>query len=258
MESQKIFTINKYDEQLVGLLDVPHLEDKKLPTIILAHGFGAEKTEDGMFDDVASTLTNTGFLVFRFDFSGLGESKGDYSKTTLTKLTEDLRSIIDFVKSQPRVDTGKIGLVGMSFGTSVSIALHAPEIKAYVLLGSVANPYEVLKNLFMQYTFNPDGMSFRITSEGEHIQMGPQFWKDFTNYDLLKTVAEIRRPVCIIHGEKDSKAPLLEAESFYNAAQEPKKLIVIKNADHGFYEPNEREKMVRETVDWFNKNLVKN
>ncbi len=107
----------------------------------------------------------------------------------------------------------------------------------------------------MQYTFNPDGISFRITSEGEHIQMGPQFWKDFANYKLLETIAEIKKPICIIHGEKDSKAPLSEAQSFYGASQDPKKLVVVKNADHGFYEPNEREEMIRETIDWFQKNF---
>lgn len=255
MESQKIFTANKYGERLAGLLDSPSSKADKFPSIILAHGFGADKTEDGMFDDIANALIKVGFAVFRFDFSGLGESEGDYSKTTLTKLAEDLRSIIDFVKSNPRVDTSKIGLVGMSFGTSVSVALHAPEIKAYVLLGSVANPYEVLKNLFKEYSFNPDGMSFRITSEGEHIEMGSQFWKDFVNHDLLKAIADIRKPICVIHGEKDSKAPLSEGQVFYENAKEPKKLVVIKNADHGFYEPNEREEMAKETAGWFQKNL---
>lgn len=255
MESQYISATNKYGERLVGLVDIPKLKNNKRPAVILAHGFGAEKTEDGMFNDVAGALVKANYFVFRFDFSGLGESEGDYSKTTLTKLTEDLRSIIDFVKSQPQVDLGRIGIVGMSFGTSVAVALHAPEIKAYVLLGSVARPYEVLKNLFMQYTFNPEGISFRITSEGESIQMGPQFWRDFANYNLLETIAEISRPICIIHGEKDSKAPLSEAEVFYRAAKEPKKLVVIKNADHGFYEPKEREEMVKETIEWLQQHV---
>jgi putative redox protein len=252
---EKISTLNIYGEKLVGLVDFPKSQNDKLSAIILVHGFGAEKTEKGMFDDIAQILSENKFFAYRFDFSGLGESEGDYSKTTLTKLTEDLRAIIDFVKFKPRVNPSKIGILGMSFGVSVAVALNAPEIQTYVLLGSVAHPYEVLKNLFMEYTFNPNGISFRITSEGKHIKMGPQFWKDFQKYDLLKIISEIHKPICIIHGEKDSAAPLAEAKIFYEAANEPKKLIIVKNADHGFYEPNERKQMVTEAVNWFRNHL---
>ncbi len=255
MKSEKVFVINKYGEKLVGLADFPVTQKDKFPAVILVHGFGGDKSEQGMFDDVSRGLIENNFLVYRFDFSGSGESEGDYSKTSLTKLNYDLRTIIDFVKSQRKVDSSKIGIVGMSFGTSVSVALNALEIKAYVFLGSVANPYEVLKTLFTQYTFNPNGMSFRITSEGKHIQLGSQFWRDLLRYDLVKTISEIKKPICFIHGEKDSAAPLSEAENFYGEAGGPKKLVVIKNADHGFCEPSERKEMVEEVVNWYKRFL---
>jgi len=255
MKENKIETLNNFQEKLRCLENLPDAVLDKYPTVTLAHGFGAEKTEKGMFDDVARGLTENGFLVYRFDFSGCGESEGDYSKTSLTKLIGDLRSIIDFVKRQPKVDANRLALVGMSFGTAVAVALNAPEIKTYVLLGSVANPYEVLKNLFQEYTFNPEGESLRITSEGREVKMRPQFWKDFANYDLPKSIAEIHKPICIIHGEKDTAAPLEEAKVFYENANEPKKLAIIKNSDHGFYKPNERKEMVKELIGWFEKYL---
>jgi len=257
MKENKVEIFNEFQEKLKGLENVPEAIFDKYPTVILAHGFAAEKTEKGMFDDIAKSLTENNFLVYRFDFSGCEESEGDYSKTSLTKLLKDLRSIIDFIEEQPEVDADRLSLVGMSFGTTVAVALNAPEIKSYVLLGSVANPYEVLKNLFQQYTFNPEGESFRITSEGEHVKIGPQFWKDFLNYNLLKSISEIHKPICIIHGEKDTAAPLEEAKIFYENANEPKKLVVVKNSDHGFYEPNERNEMVKELTDWFIKYLTK-
>ena len=255
MKENKTEIFNEFREKLRGLEDMPEAVLDKYPAVILVHGFGVEKTEGGMFDDVAKGLTQNNFLVYRFDFSGCGESEGDYSKTSLTKLIKDLRYIIDFVKKQPKVDANKLALVGMSFGTNVAVGLNAPEIKSYVLLGSVANPYEVLKNLFKQYTFNPEGESFRITSEGKNVKMGPQFWKDLSNYNIPKSISEIYKPICIIHGEKDSAAPLEKAKIFYENANEPKKLVVVKNSDHGFYQPNERSEMVKELTDWFKKYL---
>ena len=255
MKEKKVEILNGFQEKLRGLEDLPEAVLNKYPAVILAHGFGAEKTEQGMFDEIAENLTENGFLVYRFDFSGRGESEGDYSKTSLTKLIKDLRAIVDFVKKQSRVDVDKLALVGMSFGTSVAIGVNAPEIKSYVLLGSVANPYEVLKNLFKQYTFNPEGESFRISSLGEHLKMGPQFWKDFSNYNFPKIISEIQKPICFIHGEKDSAAPLSEAKIFYQNANEPKKLVVIKNSDHSFDEPNERSEMIKELTAWLKKYL---
>jgi len=253
MKENKVEITNKFQERLKGLEDMPETVLDKCPTVILAHGFGGDKREVGMFDDVAKSLTENNFLVYRFDFSGSGESEGDYSKTSLTKLAGDLRSIIDFIKGRSKVDADKLALVGMSFGTSVAIALDAPEIKSYVLLGSVANPYEVLKNLFQEYTFNPEGESFRITSTGKHVKMGSQFWKDFSDYNLPKSISEIHKPICIIHGEKDTAAPLEEAKVFYKNANEPKKLIIVKDSDHGFYEPDERREMVEGLTNWFKK-----
>lgn len=255
MKENKIEIFNSFQEKLKGLENIPEIALDKYPTVILAHGFGGEKTEVGMFDDIAKSLIENDFLVYRFDFSGCGESEGDYSKTSLTKLLKDLHSIIDFVKEQPKVNTNRLALVGMSFGTTVAVALNAPEIKSYVLLGSVVNPYEVLKNLFQQYTFNPEGESFRVSSEGKNVKMGPQFWQDFSNYNLSKSISEIYKPICIIHGEKDTAAPLEEAKIFYENANEPKKLIVVKNSDHGFYEPDERKEMIKELTNWFKKYL---
>ena len=250
MEENKIETLNNYREKLKGLENVSEKALDKYPTVILAHGFAAEKREKGMFDDIAESLTKNNFLVYRFDFSGCGESEGDFSKTSLTKLVQDLRSIIDFVKEQPRVNIDRFSLVGMSFGTCAAVVLNPPEIKSYVLLGSVANPYEVLKKLFQEYTFNPEGESFRITSEGRNVKMGSQFWKDFSNHNLPKSISNIHKPICIIHGEKDSAAPLDEAKTFYESANEPKKLVIVKDSDHGFYEPKEREEMIKELTDW--------
>src|SRR3990167_7129130 len=112
---KKVQTENNAGETLVGLENKPEEDRNKYPTVILVHGFGATKEEDGMFDDIAENLADNGILVYRFDFSGRGESEGDYANTSLTKQRDDLKSILDFVKSQPKVDSSRIGILGQSF-----------------------------------------------------------------------------------------------------------------------------------------------
>lgn len=254
--TKRVFVQNKYGERLAGLRDLPVARKRqKYPTVILVHGFGAEKTENGMFNDIAKGLATNNYQVFRFDFAGLGESEGNYQATTLTRQAEDLEYILNYVKTNPATDTYRMGLLGMSLGTAVITALHPQGIKAFVYLGSASEPHKTLKGLFGD-GYNPDSVSTRITSEGKTVKVWGEFWKDFDRYDLPALIKDIRAPILFIHGEKDSKVGVNNAETYLNNANPPKELRVIKNADHGFYEAGEREEMLNLAVGWFNKYLL--
>lgn len=252
---EKVFVQNKRNEKLAGLRDLPTAKQDKFPTIVLVHGFGAGKTENGMFDDLAEHLSLHGYQVYRFDFAGLGESEGTYSFMTLTKQAEDLESILNFVKIQPTVDNFRLGLVGMSLGTAVITAFQPKNVGALVYLGSVSEPHNTLRELFGT-GYRPDGTSVRITSEGKRVEMQSDFWKDFDNYDLPNLIKNIQIPILFIHGEKDSKVGVESAKLYFDNANIPKELKVIKNADHGFYEPAERKEMVDLTESWFDNYLL--
>lgn len=251
---ERVSIKNKQGEVLAGLHDLPEEEKDKYPTVVLAHGFGAEKTESGMFDDIAQRLVKDGCQVFRFDFSGLGESQGDYSKTTISKQAEELEMILDYAKQNPLTDKDRIGLLGMSLGTSVITALQPKNIKAFVYLGSVSEPHKTLKILFGA-GYRPEGVSERTTSEGKHIKMEGDFWKDFDRYNLPDLIKNLKAPILFIHGEKDSAVGSESAELFYKNVEGEKQLKIIQNADHGFYETNERTEMVELVSKWFAKYL---
>ncbi|MDP3014896.1 MAG: alpha/beta fold hydrolase [bacterium] len=252
---EKVFVQNKKNEKLAGLRDLPTTNRGKYPTVVLVHGFGANKTEYGMFDDLAKRLASNGYQVYRFDFAGLGESEGSYSFTTLSKQAEDLEGILDFVKTQPTTDNFKLGLVGMSLGTAVITAFQPKNVRALVYLGSVSEPHKTLKELFGT-GYNPDGMSVRITSEEKRVEIYGDFWKDFDNYNLPDLIKNIKAPILFIHGEKDSKVGVESAQLYFDNANTPKDLKIVKNADHGFYEPDERKEMIDLTESWFDKYLL--
>ena len=252
MKTVRVTTLNKHDERLVGLKEVPSIEKEKYPTILLVHGFGVTKHEDGMFDDLAQRLVNESFLVYRFDFSGRGESEGDYSETSLTKLKDDLVKIIDSIKKDKQVDLLNIGILAQSFGTSVTIALM-PEVKTMILMGSISTPYKVISRLFGE-GFNPGGASQRPRVGGGVTKIKLGFWQDLKKYNLIENIKNITSPILFIHGSEDNKVPLLNMENYYKVANNPKKKVVIENADHGFI-PH-RDIMNKIVVNWFKKYLV--
>jgi len=249
MVETKVSVTNKVSEKLIGIESVPQDKRMQYPTVLLVHGFGVEKEENGMFTEIARHLCEKGMLVYRFDFSGCGESEGDYRDTTLTKLKNDLQCILEFVRSQPKVDNNNLGILGQSLGTATTITL-APGARAMVMMGAVSHPKETLIPLFGN-DYHPDGVSARKRADGRIVYVDPPFWKDFDNHSLLDSMSSITCPVLFIHGAEDDKVPISDMEAYFSAANEPKEKEIIKGADHGL-RPH-REKMYPLVIEWFTK-----
>ncbi len=242
----KVSTVNKQGENLVGFMEIPG--EGKYPTVLLVHGFGVTKEEGGMFTDLAELLCKEGFCAVSFDLSGRGESEGDYSETTLTKLSIDVQSILDFLRKHKSV--GEIGVLGQSLGTATLVATK-PDVRSMVLMGSIAHVKDVLAPLFIEY--HPDGISIRKNSSGDEIRINPPFWKDIENHDLIKNMAEITCPVLFIHGEKDEKVPLSEMKAYYEACQSKKENLILSNALHSLRPM--RAEMQKAVLKWFKETL---
>jgi len=252
MTETKVTILNQYNEKLVGILSVPSIKQDNYATVILAHGFSANKDESGLFREIANNLSKIGILVLRFDFSGCGESEGDYSETSLSKLKSDLSSVINFIQTHPKVDTSRIGILGQSFGTSITIALE-PKVKCLVMMGATPYPKEALIKLFGE-GYNPNSLSIRTKPSGTVTKIKSQFWKDFNNYKLIKSIQNIHCPILFIHGEQDDKVAISEMEEYFENAHEPKEKIIIEGTDHGL-QPH-RNIAYESIVDWYSRYLI--
>ena len=252
MQETKISIKNKQGEKLVGLRAVPDSNLEKYPTVLLVHGFGVTKEGYGMFDILSERLTENGMQVYRFDFSGSGESEGDYSETTLTKLKNDLEEIVKYVRSQTEVDLEKFGIVAQSLGTSTTIAL-APEMKCLICLGAVSHPGDKLPIKFGE-NYHPDGISSRVRSNGTVTTVKPSFWQDFKNYDLVDSIKNISCPILFINGGADTDVSISEMQAYFDVVTGPKEKVLIEGLDHGMNP--DRDKMCKVVVGWLNKNLV--
>jgi uncharacterized protein len=247
---QKVYTLNKEGEKLSGIKTTPEQKMPQYPGVILVHGFGADKHESGMFDELADYLAKAGIVNFRFDFSGRGESQGNYKKTTITKQKNDLACILQYVRKQKDIFKNRIGIQAQSFGTSVAIALH-PDIKTLVLTGSIANFFSLSTEIMEK--FNPFGTSYRVNSQNEKIQIEPQFWLHLLKYNLKRKIKKFNCPILFIHGAKDKDVPISQMRALYNSANQPKEKIVIAEADHKL--KPKRKKMYKLSVNWFKKHL---
>ncbi|NIR34935.1 MAG: osmotically inducible protein C, partial [Actinobacteria bacterium] len=87
MRSERLEFPNRRGERLAARCDLPEGEPEA--TALFAHCFTCTKNLRAV-GAIASALTARGVAVLRFDFTGLGESEGDFAETNFTTNVEDL------------------------------------------------------------------------------------------------------------------------------------------------------------------------
>ncbi|MGQ9479627.1 MAG: alpha/beta hydrolase [Thermoproteota archaeon] len=257
MEEIPIFLSNM-GEKISGVIHVP--DRVPAPAVLFCHGFTGDRIETHrLFVRAARRITREGFVAFRFDFRGSGESEGEFEDMTVSSEISDLNVVIDFLKGRREVMEDKIGVIGLSLGGSVSILTAAQNqvIKAVCTWSSPADlkPLSnVRKSLGTggeeifekEYIDLPSGYRVRKT-----------FFMDLLKHDVLAGCAKISpRPLLIIHGSNDTIVPIQHARSLYEKAGEPKKLIIIEGADHTFNRRDWEEEVFEYTFKWFKENLL--
>ena len=71
------------------------------------------------------------------------------------------------------------------------------------------------------------------------------FYDEFFKIDLIKSVKKFKRPILIIHGEKDESLPVTkDPHELYKSINKPKRLVIIKGSDHSYTKP----KHMREAI----------
>jgi uncharacterized protein len=226
------FEIDVLHNNISGIITTPD-DIKKYPCVILSHGLISSK-ESSKYIALSNSLNDAGIASCRFDYHGCGESEGNIEETTLTTRVENLNSIIEYIVNHKLVDTDKIGILGSSFGGSTCI-IKAARDKRIKCITLWATPYRLEKK--------EDG---RISD----IEFNESIYTDFLTYDLLSDATKVSCAL-VIHGEMDETVPCSEGKSIYRCLKKPKKLEIIKGADHIFSNLSHREKAINLSLNWF-------
>jgi putative redox protein len=88
MNLQKVSFKNKEGQTLTGRIELP-LDQHPHNFALFAHCFTCNKNLSAV-RNISHALRNAGFGVLRFDFTGLGESDGDFADTNFSGNVADL------------------------------------------------------------------------------------------------------------------------------------------------------------------------
>jgi pimeloyl-ACP methyl ester carboxylesterase len=121
-------------------------DGKQHPALLLVTGSGQQNRDEDIkehkpFAVIADYLTRRGYTVLRVDDRGMGKTTGSLDHVTTADFAADAGVALDFLKTRPEVDAGKIGVLGHSEGGMIAIKLAAKRKDLYFII-SMAGPGE--------------------------------------------------------------------------------------------------------------------
>jgi putative redox protein len=225
---------NRDGLRLVGRLERPQ-DGPAEAYVLFAHCFTCGKDAKAAFY-ISRTLAQSGLAVLRFDFTGLGQSEGDFAETNFTSNVADLIAAARFMDKQGLAPTV---LIGHSLGGAAVIQAAAviPSVQAVAVIGTPATPAHVKRHF--------EGAQARIESEGQaevhlagrSVLIKKQFVEDVDQVNMETALHQLNAALLILHAPGDDVVGIENAGLIFRAARHPKSFVALDGADHLLVDP---------------------
>lgn len=229
MQFQKLYFTNREGQKLAARLDLP-LDEKPAAYAIFAHCFTCTKNLNAVVN-INRALARNGIAVLRFDFTGLGESEGDFAETNFSSNVADLVAAADFLRENfapPNL------LIGHSLG-GAAVLQAASQIESCVAVATIAapaNPSSVARHLGDSLADIEKKGEAEITLAGRKFRLKKQFLDDLGQVRMQETIKHLGKPLVVFHSPQDEIVSIENARKIFEAARHPKSFISLDTADH--------------------------
>jgi len=197
---------------------------------LFAHCFTCTKDfKSGVW--ISRALARRGFAVLRFDFTGLGQSGGDFADTNFTSNVGDIVAAADYLRVQHEAPTL---LVGHSLGGTATLvaAEEIPESRALAVIASASDTDHLRQTILNEAPDVASSGRGDFTVGGQTFEIKRQLLEDLARQHVLEHVAHLERALLIIHSEGDQTVPVAHAERIFAAAAAPKAFVTLAGDDH--------------------------
>ncbi|WP_395396651.1 bifunctional alpha/beta hydrolase/OsmC family protein [Novosphingobium sp. BL-8A] len=206
--------------RLAGRLEVPSVAVRGWA--IFAHCFACGKDSHAAVR-IARRLADAGIGVLRFDFTGLGGSAGDFEGDfEPADQGRDVQDLLDAAAAMAVQNMTPSLLVGHSLGGSAVLAAAAslPMVEA---VATIAAPFDISR-------ISVDGGTVSI--EDKAFYVGRHLAEELRRQEGGKGIAQLGRPLLLLHSPTDGVVPVASATRIYLSAQHPKSFVALDGADH--------------------------
>ncbi len=228
METMPIHFIGAQGDTLAARLELPEAPPKAYA--LFAHCFTCGK-DSSATTRIARALARAGVAALRFDFTGLGQSGGDFANTNFSSNVDDLIAAAAHLRAEfhaPHL------LIGHSLGGAAIIAAaHAiPEARALVTIGAPSDVGHVTHQFGAHIEEIEAKGAARVNLGGRPFTVTKQFIEDASRQNQAKRIAGLKRALLVMHAPTDAVVGIENAQDIFIAAKHPKSFISLDTADH--------------------------
>lgn len=228
MQTKKITFNSDRGEKLSGLLDFPAGSPRAFA--LFAHCFTCSKNIKAA-GNISKSLTDAGIAVLRFDFTGLGQSEGEFADTNFSSNVADLLSATRYLEAEHQAPAI---LVGHSLG-GTAVLQAAPQVASAVAVATIGSPADPVH---IRHLFDAAASELQARGEaevnlgGRPFRIKRQFLDDLEQHDLRSTIGNLRKSLLIMHAPLDDVVEIDNASALFVAAKHPKSFVSLDTADH--------------------------
>ncbi|RZQ51589.1 hypothetical protein C1E23_18670 [Pseudoalteromonas phenolica] len=252
------FSFSSSDGTLLhGYLTDPQAENKSpLPMVTLVHGGPHGVRDYWTFNREAQMIARLGYRVLQINYRGSSGYGYEFTKSGYrewgNKIQQDIIEATEWAIENKIADSNKICVMGGSFGaySAVQSATIKPDLFRCVV--AVAGVYDL--QMMYQEGDIPDvyyGKEYLKIAIGDNAA-------ELKKYSPVNQLNKLKAPVFLIHGEKDERAPIQQANALKKALNKHNKAHIWYVEDkegHGFFSDLNRQKYFFEVAQFLQKNL---
>ena len=247
---QSLYFTGPRGEKLAATLHTPEAPARE--AVILGHCFTCSR-HTGILRAIARHLCGEGFLALRFDFSGNGQSAGDFAESSYSGYIAEIGAAMAFMREQ---GADWIGLAGHSMGAAVAVlaAARYPDVRAVCTLAgrlSGLEPASFLAPSQREELARSGEVSF--TSRGRRLRLRRDFFADAGRYNLAASLAALKIPLLVVHGQEDEIIAVGNAWDARRHKPENTDLLIVPGADHMFSQDGHRKRVAEDVSRWFDR-----
>ncbi len=226
--TKRLFFIGSLGNRLAARLELP--DTPPAAFALFAHCFTCSKDYLALAR-VSRALAARGVAVLRFDFTGLGDSEGDFAETSFTSNIQDIVCAANYLRKHFKAP--KL-LIGHSLGGAAVLAAaqQIPESGAVATIATPCDPRHVTHHFaaFLGQIEKSGAAEVEIAGRAYRIQK--RFLDDLAGHDLKEIIDQLDCTLWVFHGSEDDVVNIEHSEIIYGFARHPKNLIQLAGADH--------------------------
>ncbi|MEO9885863.1 MAG: alpha/beta fold hydrolase [Balneola sp.] len=228
MDSKKVEFTGSTGETLSAKIDLPEANPKAFA--LFAHCFTCSKDLKAV-GNITTALAEIGIATLRFDFTGLGQSSGDFADTNFSSNVDDLVKAYEYMEKE--FEAPSI-LIGHSLGgAAVLQASHKMDaVKAVATIAAPAEPAHVKDNFEMSLDEIEEKGEAKVTLAGRPFTIKKQFIDDLEEARMKDFIHNLGKALIVFHSPIDNTVGIDNASKIFTAAKHPKSFISLDKADH--------------------------